>query len=127
MYFWEKKPTHPADPMVIRYNNEVMDSEEIEYTWKSCNSPVRKLIVIKKNPPTNNIIPVETRTLTGRITLDEYSDPTDQLSAAIINANMPTNSNILPGESNSRSCAAKEGRKNKHCKSNGTHNNSKYS
>lgn len=53
-------------------------------------------------------MPVETRTLTGRITLEEYSDPTDQLSAAIVNANMHTNSNVLPGESNSRNCAAKK-------------------
>ena len=47
-------------------------------------------------------------TSTGRCALEEYKDPTDQLSAATTNAIIPTNSNVILGESISTNCAARE-------------------
>lgn len=47
--------------------------------------------------------------LVGRFALDEYNDPTDQLTVAITNAIIPTNSNFILGESNSTNCAVREG------------------
>ena len=86
-----------------------MDSLEISDSWKFCNSPIAILNAIKKNPPINNIIPGEMSTSTGKSALEEYKDPTDQLSAAITNAIIPTNSNLGLGESISTNCAAREG------------------
>lgn len=47
--------------------------------------------------------------LTGRSALEEYKDPIDQLSAAITNAIIPTNSNFVLGESISTNCGVREG------------------
>ena len=46
--------------------------------------PIGILNTIKRIPPTNNIIPVEIKTLVGRSALDEYNDPTDQLIALLL-------------------------------------------
>ena len=103
-----------------------MDSIEIADIWKFCSSPVAIPNTIKKNPPTNNIIPVEMSTSTGRSAFDEYKDPTDQLSAAITNAIIPTNSNFALGVKEFYKLCCQR-RKYQYDKAYRTYNNPKYS